>query len=289
MKKQSINGVLIIFMGFFLQGCVKLALQLNPSLIPHFTKSLFEECDPELAKQAIPANLKLMEGLIKNDPDNTQILTTLSMGFTGYSMLFVEADDPGRASDLYLRARNYGLRALGEKGLELKKQGKKKEHMENILKAIGKKELKPFLWAIISWNAWINLNLDKPDALSQLSITQRCIERVMELDAQYLYGLPCILMGISLSARPPMFGGKYNKAKSYFETALKMSDGKFFFAQYYFARYYAVRVQDKKLFFKLIQDIIDGNPSELKDVCLINTVMQHRANELKKITDEFFF
>jgi len=289
MKKQSINGVLLIITVFVLQSCVKLALQLNPSLIPHLTQSIFEECDPEFAKQAIPANLKLMEGLIKNDPDNSQILTTLSMGFTGYSMLFVEADDPDRASDLYLRATNYGLRALGKNGLALKNQGKKKEHLETILKAIGKKELKPFLWATISWNAWINLNLDKPEALSQLSITQACIERIMELDAQYLHGLPCILMGISLSARPPMFGGKSNKAKSYFERALEVSDGKFFFAQYYFARYYAVREQDKKLFFKLIQEIIDGNPSELKDVCLINTVMQHKAKELKKITDEFFF
>ena len=35
------------------------------------------------------------------------------MGFTGYAMLFVEEEDPERASRLYLRARRYGLKAIG--------------------------------------------------------------------------------------------------------------------------------------------------------------------------------
>ncbi|MDZ7697032.1 MAG: hypothetical protein U5R49_08975 [Deltaproteobacteria bacterium] len=39
------------------------------------------------------------------------------MGFTGYAMLFVEEASPERASMLYLRARSYGMRALGVKVL----------------------------------------------------------------------------------------------------------------------------------------------------------------------------
>lgn len=268
---------------------MQFALRLSPSLFPNFAAAIFEECDPELARSAIPANLKLMEGFLKSDPENKQILTSLSMGFTGYSMLFVEEDEPDRASLLYLRARDYGMRALGDKGHTLKNLGTKGENLSDVLKAIGKEDLRALFWSTISWGGWINLNLDKPAALAQLSLSQACLERIMEIDADYLHGLPYMLMGITLAARPPMFGGDIEQARSYLEKALALSHRKFFLAQYYLARYYSVRVQDKELFFDLIEEIIGGNPHELGDVCLINTMTQHKAKQLKNMAEELFF
>ena len=288
MKKLIVCLVSLLLLVPFLTGCVKLALQFTPSLIPQLTQALFEECDPDLAKRAIPANLKLMEGLLKSDPENRQILTALSMGFSGYSLLFVEAGDPENASDLYLRARNYGLRALCVKGCALKDPAVIMKHLQAALKDMGEKNLKALFWTTMSWNAWINLNLDKPAALAQLSLSQGCLRRVIEIDADYLYGLPNILMGASLAARPQFFGGDIKRARSYFEKSLELSRRKFFLAQYYFAKYYAVRVQDKKLFFELIRDITNRDPHELKDVCLINRVIQHKAEQLKKMADELF-
>jgi hypothetical protein len=51
-----------------------------------------EESDPELAKLAIPANLKILEGLLKQDPDNTWILENLAEGFCGYAFSFIPAE-----------------------------------------------------------------------------------------------------------------------------------------------------------------------------------------------------
>ncbi len=271
-----------------LTSCMRVALRVSPSLFPNLTTSIFEECDIELARNAIPANLKLLEGLLKNDPENKQILTTLSMGFGGYSMLFVEGDDPERASRLYLRARDYGIGALGEKGVGLKNAMDRKEDLQSLLQRLGKEALEPLFWITVSWNAWINLNLDKPAALAQLSVSQALLERVMEIDATYFQGLPHILMGVSLSARPPMLGGNVKQAKEHFDKALQLSHGKFFLAQYYFARYYAVRVQDKALFLGLTGEVEKMNPRELRDVCLINSVMQHKAKRLREMVDEFF-
>lgn len=273
----------------FFSGCMPLALKMSPSLFPNFVASVFEECDPELAKGSIPANLKLMEGLLKNAPNNRDVLITLSMGFSGYSMLFVERDDPVRASALYLRARDYGMRALGDKGAVLKDPRLRGNMLQTALQNMGREDLKPLFWTTMSWNAWINLNLDKPAALAQLPLSQACLKRVMEIDAHYLYGSPYILMGVSLAAMPPMLGGNVQEAKDYFEEALELSNRKFFLTQYYFARYYAVRVQDKELFLKLIQEIIDGDPHELKDVCLINRVVQYQARELREMVDDLFF
>jgi tetratricopeptide (TPR) repeat protein len=269
-------------------GCLQLGLRASPSLFRNFASSMFEECDAELARDSIPANLKLLEGLLKNDPHNQRILTTLSMGFAGYSLLFVEPYEPERASGLYLRAKAYGIRALGPKGEFLVQGEARGDRLKAALSSIDKKDFEALFWSTLSLTGWINLNLDKPAALGQLGLAEACLARLLEIEPDYLYGLPHILMGVSLSARPPLLGGNVELARSHFEQALKLSDRKFLLGQYYFARYYAVRIQNRELFTSLVQEIARGNPEALKDVCLINRIIQERAIELEKKADDLF-
>lgn len=289
MKKNKKKLVFILLLGLFSSSCVKLALNFSPSLISNFTKTLFEECDPELAKQSLPADLKLMEGLLKNDPNNSQLLTSLCMGFAGYAMLFVEDENPERASRLYLRARRYGLLAVGYDNSALKQPVSNKGNTRKELSGLGKEELEALFWTTMSWNAWINLNLDKPAALAELGVAQAFLKRVMEIDPEYFYGSPYVLMGSILAARPKFLGGNPVRAKDYFEKAMRMSDGKFFLVHYYFAKYYAVRIQDKNLFISLIREIDAASSSELKEVCLINAVMKRKAKRLIEKSEEMFF
>lgn len=275
---------------FFFSGCAQVVIRTAaPSLIPDFTASIFEECDPEIAKEAIPSTLKLMEGLLRTDPENREILLSLSMGFAGYSLLFVETEDPERASRLYLRARAYGLQALGEKGRRLLDAGASREKLQAALKTISGNDYPALFWATLSWNAWISVNLDQPRALSQMAAAEACLKKLLDMNPHYLHGLPHVLMGVGLAARPPLLGGNPPEALSHFEAALRSSGGRFFLTQVFFARYYAVRVQDKVLFEKLLEGVTQGDPGELKDVCLINQVMLQRAEALKRQKDDLFF
>ncbi len=286
--KRDLWIVLITLGCLQLQGCMQVALRASPSLFPNFAATIFEECDPELAKTSIPPNLKLMEGLLKNDPENKRILTALSMGFAGYALLFVEPEDPERASAFYHRALEYGIRALGDKGTPLRNRDGGLEPVKTALKNMDRNDLEALFWATLSWNAWINLNLDKPSALAQLSVSEACLKRVLELDERFFYSAPHILMGANLAARPPLLGGSPEKARVHFEQALQENHRKFYLAQVYFAKYYAVRVQDKALFLRVLAEVIHGNPGELKEVCLINRVMQSRAKELAKLAEDLF-
>lgn len=286
--RKALSTVLIALLCLPLQGCMQVALRATPSLFPNVAATIFEECDPELAKASIPSNLKLMEGLLKSDPENRKILTTLSMGFAGYSLLFIEPDDPERASTLYLRALEYGTRALGEKGAPLRNRDGRLEPVRAMLKNLDHQDLEALFWTTLSWNAWINLNLDKPSALAQLSASEACLQRVLELDEHFFYSAPHILMGATLAARPPLLGGSPEKARLHFEQAMQKNHRKFYLAQVYFAKYYAVRVQDKELFARTLAEVIHGNPIAIQDVCLINRVMQRRAQELVKQTEDLF-
>jgi len=289
MKKHLVRIYSSIFLLLILGGCAKLALRLSPSLVADFKNVIFEECDLEMARHAIPAHIKLLEGLLKSDPENRHVLLALCQGLSGYSMLFVENEAPERASGLYLRARAFGIKALGKRGEPLRNVKALGKDIDAILKSFSEDDMEALFWVTLSWNAWVNLNLDKPAAIAHLPVLDACVQKITELNGDYMYGLPWVLMGTTLAARPPLFGGDLKRAKDTFEQAMELSRGHFFLVQYYYARYYAVGVQDKQLFLKLIHAIIEGDPKALKDVCLINAVIQTRAEELKTQTDELFF
>lgn len=282
MKKMPDGLTILALFLLGLTGCTSLAVHATSTLVPDLTEAFFEECDLELAEQSLPAQLKLMEGLLKNAPQNKNLLTALCMGFTGYAMLFVEDDDPERASRIYLRARGYGVRAIGLKDVT-------HQAVQDRLKDIGRTDVAPLFWTAMSWHAWINLNLDDPAALAQLSIAQACLDRVMAIDPDYFFGSPYLITGSMLAARPKMLGGDAAKAKDCFSRAMAVSDGQFFLAPYYYAKYYAVRVQDKALFLDLIRKVEEGQPDRLREVCLINAAVQQKIRGLKKMADELFF
>ena len=201
------TSLCMLMVALLLAGCVRLALQFSPSLIPHMTETLFEECDPELARQSLPADLKLMEGLLKNDPNNRRLLTALCIGFTGYSLLFVEEENQERASKQYLRAMDYGARVLGPEMGSFEEFTADTKTLQRNLMSLGEAEHVALFWFAMSWNAWINLNRDQPAALAQLGSAQSCVERVLQIKPDYLYGAPYILMGSILAERPRMLGG----------------------------------------------------------------------------------
>jgi tetratricopeptide (TPR) repeat protein len=279
----------IIAMAPMVQGCVGLALQTTPSLIPDLSQAVFEECDMELAMASMPADLKLMEGVLKSAPQNTQLLTALSMGFTGYGLLFLEDVDPARASKLYLRAKAYAMEALGEEGRRLQETTLNLEQARLLLESLGRDDLEPLFWATLAWNSWINLNLDNPAALAQMGIAQACIERLLEIDPAFLYGTPHVLMGTVLAAKPTILGGDAAAARLHFDKAMEISKGAFLLTPCYYARYYAVKAQDKDLYARLLNEAVARPAAELRDVCLVNTVMKEKAKILLGRMDDFFY
>ena len=103
----------LLFVGLMLAGCSpsRIAVQAALPLEENRVRAIQEERDPELAKQAIPANLKTLEGLLKQDPNNTWILENLAEGFCSYAFSFLEDSDfHNRCSALL--ANGYGEYSL---------------------------------------------------------------------------------------------------------------------------------------------------------------------------------
>ncbi len=74
-----------------------------------------DEPDYQLAREAAPAQLKLVETLIVSEPGNRDLRRLAAEGFAGGAFLFIEDDDPARAKGLYLRGRDHALAGLALK------------------------------------------------------------------------------------------------------------------------------------------------------------------------------
>lgn len=261
-----------------------------------------QEPDVRLAAEAIPANFKLLEVLLSKSPDDPKLLRLAAEYIATYSYAFVEPqiemlrdstpaeaeDAKTRASALYLRGRDYGLRALaGEKKFVRGLEGDP-ETLRSGLETLGKKQLPALFWTAFCWGNFVNLNQDDPSALNDSSITKAMMARVLELDESFYYGGAHLFFGALSAQLPTMAGGDPEISREHFERAISLSDGRLLMARVFYARYYAVRVQDRDLWRAQLNIVLDSDIETWPDERLANTIARQRARFYLEHEEDYF-
>lgn len=285
MKKLPLLLILLVITGCSMQ---KLTLRVARPLIENSLEALFEESDLVLAKSAIEADLKLLDGLIKTDPENTQFLFYATQGYTSYALGFVEDTDPDRARKLYLRGRDYGLQILNQKKFWRSAHRSDLTQFQQALKQFNKQDVPELFWTANAWGNWINLSMTNPDALADLPKVQAMMERVIELEPGYFFGGAHLFLGTIYIVKPRMMGGDPGKSAFHFKQTLKFSDGKFLLPYVYYARYYAVQMLDEALFDSLYQHVSATSIDILPEQRLPNAIAKEKMEKLWQQKTELF-
>jgi len=264
-----------------------LAVRSTADLLDRGAGALYNEPDPAFARAAFPAQLKFLEEILYNSPQNKKLLILASQGFAGYSFLFLEDSDSARASAFYKRGRDYALRALS---LQKKFSGLRKEELGLLsldLKKASLDDVPALFWAAFNWAGSINLEKDSPAALAQLPKVAAIMRRVKELNPSFYFAGPELFFG-SYYSRSPVLGGNPSKAKKYFKEARRLTRGKYLMGFVLEARYYAVAVQDKKLFEKLLKKVVEAKTGALPDSRLMDEVAKEKAFHLLEEKNDLF-
>ncbi|MDD5208740.1 MAG: TRAP transporter TatT component family protein [Elusimicrobiales bacterium] len=247
------------------------AARVTSGVIDKGLPAVFSQADAQYAKEALPANLQLMEILLQSDPGNKALLVNASQGFCGYALMFVEDESPERASGFYSKGEAYAARAL--KGASSA--------------AAKKSDVPPLFWNTFCKALYINLNRDKPEVLAELPTLEPAIEKLLELDPSFYYNGAQSLMGAYYSLRPRMFGGDPDKAKKHFELALTGAGENFLLNRFLYAKLAAVAAQDPELFEKLLNSVLSAEPRE-GNARLADEVAKIKAKKLLEKKDELF-
>lgn len=280
----------IIFLMLMISGCSteKIAVRMALPLVEGQYASLQEEADPQLAENALPANLKMMEGFLKEDNKNSALLTRLSEGFCSYSFSFVEETQPDRASALYQRGKIYAMRALAvETGV--KNLGKLNlDRFNQKLAKMGKDDVPALFWLGQCWGGWLMLSLDIPKAFVDVSKVESLMKRVLDLDASYNFAGPHMFLGAFYGSRSKLLGGDPEKSHYHFEQSLALTRNRFLLNRVMYAKTYAVQAQDKKLFLEQLDAVIKSSGNILPEQRLANEVAKLKAKRLLDMVDELF-
>lgn len=246
-----------------------------------------EEGDLRLAEQGVAGNLKLLDGVVKSDPENDKFMLLACQGYAAYALAFAE-DSPARALEFYTRAQRYGARGLELLGVPRKVFSSDAPAMRQALGRLEKKDVPLVFWTASAWGSAVILQLADPDAIVSLPSINAMMEWVKEKDSTYYYGGPYLYFGMYYGSFPPLLGGRPDLAKENFERAIAAGGGKFLMTYVFYAKIYAVETQDERLFEDLLAHVIDASADVLPEQRLANAVAKKRAQEALARKGDFF-
>ena len=275
--------------ALLLQGCVQtMAIRTMGGIMDYGLEAFNEEGDLRLAEGALGSNLKLVESLIKGDPENEKLLLMAAQGFSAYALAFAEDDSVERARMFYLRGRDYAMRALLHNARIKESIDKDLPAFQAALATLSKDDVPAVFWTAFGWGSYINLTRSDVGVVADLPKVLAMMEFVRGADPTYYHGGPYLILGSIEGTMPPSLGGKPEKAKELFEKALAVNGGKFLLTYVYYAKTYAVQTQNQELFESLLKKVDDASPDILPEARLSNAIAKKKAKLLREHMNDLF-
>jgi predicted anti-sigma-YlaC factor YlaD len=256
--------------------------------------------DPKLVGDALPSLLKTVEGLLEQSPRNESLLLSACQGYASYAQAFVavpadyreEVDLVGarqerhRAGRLFLRAREYGLRAL-----EISHEGITKALVEDPEKALAvtrKDDVPALFWTGAAWAGAININKDDMDLVADFNVANALLQRANALDPVWNRGAAHEVLIALEAARADGYGGSIESAREHFRIAVELSKGEKAGPYVSLAESVSKKEQNYPEFKEILEKALAVDVNAAPDDRLSNTLSQERARWLLDHAEQFF-
>ncbi|MDH3886893.1 MAG: TRAP transporter TatT component family protein [Gammaproteobacteria bacterium] len=250
--------------------------------------SMNRETDLQLARDAMPANLKLIEGMLIEDPGNTELRLFAAEGFYGYSFGFIETENPPRAKQLYRRCYGHAQRALQQAGVDIDPEVATSEAVEAAVGKAGKKAVPALFWTASCLGKWIDLSRDDLALVASLANVAILMERVLELDNEFYFGGAHLFFGVYYGGRSPMLGGDFTRAEAEFRRAAEINDNKLLIVNLLQAEFLDRQRLDQQAFHQRLTAILAAPDDLYPEMALINGIARQKAALLLDLEEEWF-
>ena len=254
--------------------------------------------DPELVRDATAFGLKLDESLLESVPKHVPLLLSTCSSFTQYGYAFVQSEADvirfdrydeatrldARALNLYLRARDYCMRAL-----EVRFPRIGERLITDPAQALAKAEKKdvPLLyWTAASWGSAIALAPDRPDLLIDFPIVRALADRAIALDETWSKGALHEML-ITMEGLESL-GGSRDLARTHFARAVALQGGVSPGPYVALATSLSIATQDRAEFERLMKEALAIDPEKDPSNRLVTLIAQRRARALLDHADAVF-
>jgi hypothetical protein len=250
------------------------------------SSAILDQDDPDIVRAGAPAYLLAIDGLIRGDPDDAELLLLGARLYGAYASAFVE--DATRQRRLWDRALGYGRRALCRscEGV-CEAADRPYDAFVVSLGDTGARDVPSLYGFGAAWSGWVQAHADDWGAVAEIPKIEALMQRVVELAERYQDGAAHLYLGVLLTQRPASLGGKPEEGREHFERAVELSQGQNLMAKVLYARQYARLVFDRPLHDRLLQEVVTADP-EVPGLTLSNTLAQEQARVLLADADDYF-
>lgn len=266
----------------------KMVVKGTESIMDSSVETMNRETDLDLARDAMPANLKLIEGMLIEDPGNTVMRLYAAEGFYGYAFGFIELENRERASRFYRRCYAHALQALQDTGVPVNPESMSPADLETAIGKAGKKSVPALFWTASCLGKWIDLNRDQLTGIIELSSVAIMMQRVLELDDDFYYGGAHMFFGVYYGGRSPLLGGNHELAEQHFSKAAAINQDRLLIVDLLQAEFLDRQRLDQAGFNKRLTRIIEAPDNLYPEMTLVNGIAKQRARHLLTLEDDWF-
>ena len=300
--------VLALFLVAPLGGCSAkhVAVDQIATMVDTGMAAFEADGDMQMLKSAFPGNIKLLEAMLVNQPDNYNMLVLLARLYGSYAFAFPETEmevaalaedeesvgeDPAvlrAAADRYYRkGAAYALAALALKYPDISQALQDKDLAAKSIASIQPAEIPALFWYGFNLGAHVNLNKNSVRALARAHLAVKAMHRVIELDPAYYHGGAHLFLMVWYGSRSPLIGGSQEKAKLHYKKVSAISGERLSLADLYYARFCLYRAGERSAFLKTLEQVVDRR-DKVPELRMLNTVAAVRADAYLQAVDEFF-
>jgi len=250
-------------------------------------ESLMNEGDAHYEKRedtkSLDAAIESWEKVLEIDPQHQTALIKLSIAC--YWMGNGHLNDKDAKIAYFNKGAQYGERAmaLNPEFKELMKQGKKDYECLNVL---GKQELPAVYWAYCNLGRWA-VNQGFVAILKYKKKLKTFIDWVVETDEEFQHAGGHRSVAVYYAKAPSFAGGDLVKSKYHFDRSLEIAPN-YFTTKLLMAEFYAYKTQDREMFVRLLNEVINTDPAVLPNDVPEQKISQAKATALLEKADDMF-
>jgi predicted anti-sigma-YlaC factor YlaD len=296
--------LLAVLVCFLSSGCSVRSWALNKAadaLTSGSFATFSGDDDPELIAAALPFALKTYESLLESTPRHEGLLLATGSAFTMYAYAFVQlggdtlpdsrlgehALRSQRAKKLYMRARDYLLRAL-----DLRHPGFSaalvRGKADSVLALTGRADTSLLYWTGAAWmGAYTTDKFDMSLAV-EMPLAVALVRRCLALNDSFGGGSAHEFFVSYYGSLPSSMGGSEQRAREHFARALALARGTRAGPFVALASSVCVNKQDAAEFRQLLQKALAVNVDTDPSGRLANILNQRKAQWLLAHADSYF-
>ncbi len=294
----------LAFCSFLLASCSIKQMAVNSmadALSADGTSVFAIDDDPELVGEALPFALKSMEAVLQETPRHRKLLVATCAGFVQYGHAYVlqpaqvlESENlqaarriRERAKSLFLRARQYGIRAL-----DLDHPGFAEAIFIDPIAAVGdmkEKDVAALYWTGVAWGSAISAGKSDMSLIGDLPAVTAIMEKALKLDPDWQNGAIHEFFIVYDAARSEAEGGGLASAEYHFNRAMALNQGRTISPLVLLAESACIKQQNRQRFESLLKRSLAFDVNRYPEYRLANIMAQRKARYLLDNVDAFFY